>query len=61
MRIHLNSYLDQVAAIVTDADAPWKPIRVALAMMHLSKGNVVQLAAIGTEDLAADTTVMLAS
>ena len=50
MRIHLNSYLDQVAAIVTDADAPWKPIRVALAM-----------AAIGTEDLAADTTVMLAS
>jgi hypothetical protein len=30
-------------------------------MMHLSKGNVVQLAAIGTENLAADTTVMLAS
>lgn len=61
MTIHSQAHLDQVAAVVANADTSGKAVGVSLGMIHLKKGHIVKLAAIGTENLAADTTVMLAS
>ena len=61
MTIHTHTHLDQVDAVVANADASGKAIGVSLEMSHRSKGNVMKLAAVRTENLTADTAVVFAS